>query len=892
MTSLTHHLRILRPVLVILAAISGAVISAQSVGEVDTAFNADDIGNRAGYHIGGVAMALEIQPDGRILCAARNQEGVAYDHHQTGGVFRLFPNGTLDPSFSTLGASAPNTRINSITLQPDGKLLVSSPDLDAFDGFPCHDLIRLHIDGTFDTTFRSPLVTSTGAINDASMLPDGKILIVGSFESINGIAHHGIARLFPDGVLDDSFQSAGLGEYAHIAAVHVEETGSLLIGGRFSSIGDHACGSFARLQADGTVDASVLFPAFNDHDHSPGTVNNIAVLSDGRIAVSGFFDRVDSTLQESTALLLPNGTVDITFEVGSAFNANCCATTSIKDMVVDVNDRLYLVGNFTHYQGNVVSGIIRLLPNGAQDPLFNVRLGVNYGYQPDVYAVGLASTGGIIAIGDINTYGDVLTRNIVHVLEGGEPDLDFDPGTGANSDVLALARQEDGRLLVGGTFSHFNGAFGLYLTRLHADGTLDETFQPPAWSRGSVSSIDVLDDGRILCGGSFRGIGAGTAPVGLVRLFPDGSLDSTFHMYAHPWSSVRDIAVQDDGRIIVAGWMTHYHGTPRSLITRLLPNGELDEAFVTAPQGFTDDGVPAYPPGEYFVHGPYLESILLQPDGKILVAGVFSSYGGMARNRIARLNTDGSIDPTFDAGLHFTSTNAFLGPLEMSLEANGDILIAGHFDNASSPDRDDIVRLTPYGQIDPTFDTDLVTSGVSDFVKLTDGSIIVVGRTSTPNMGTNIHRLLPNGQVDPGFRTEEWHIGSRSHNDHSCLLDDQNGGLLLGGGFTAFDGVGRNNLVRVLLPDAPTSTEPVIQTTSGVIYPNPVLGGQLHFDLGSDRVARTVMRNTTGAIILDTRTPRLTATGTIDVAGIESGIYSITFHGTGIPSTHRLVITK
>lgn len=890
MISCNIRFRVLRYVLVSMSCMVGLVAAAQLAGEVDTEFNAEDIGNRAGYHIGGIAMDLEVQPDGRVLCLLRGNG--MYGSQVTGAVFRLFPDGTLDPSFSTVAGFAPYPMLRSITLQPDGKMLVCGSQFTEFVGFPCHDLVRLHADGTFDPSFQSPTVTFPGSIYDSTVLPDGKILIVGTFESVNGMVHDGIARLFPDGTLDGSFQCAELGANAFIQTVHLEETGSLLIGGRFTTIGDHACGSLARLHPDGAVDATVSFPRFNQYDYSAGGVTNIAVLSDGRIAVSGGFDRVDSTLQESAALLLPTGAVDETFEVGAAFHSNCCATSGIKGMVVDADDRLYFVGNFTEAQGYTASGIIRLLPNGAPDPLFNFGLGVNYGYQPDVSAVALASNGGVIAVGDINTYGNIVTGDIVHVLENGDPDLAFDPGTGANSTVQALARQEDGKLLVGGTFSHFNGEYRLYLARLHADGTLDQTFHPPAWSHGSVRSIEVLTDGRILCGGSFDEIGVDQERVGLVRLNADGSLDNTFQTYSHPSISILDIVVQQDGKITIAGWMNQYHDAPRSLITRLLPDGELDESFTTAPGGFTDQGVVLFPDDGPFVFGPYIESILLQPDGKTLVAGVFSTYGGEERVRIARLNVDGSNDLSFDAGTYFTSTNPFTGPQEISIDALGNITVAGYFDNAGSSDRDDIVRLTSNGQIDPTFDAELVTYGLEDFVKLDDESIVITGRTQPGVTGMNVRRLLPNGHVDPGFRTEVWNSGAGNNGYSNCLLDDMNGGVVLGGTFTAFDGIGKNNLVRIFLPDLSTSVERAQEPTSGAIYPNPLLGGLLHFDLGSNSATRAVVRNATGAITLDTRFPERTLAGTIDASGITSGIYSISFIGAGVPRTYRLVIAE
>ena len=101
-----------------------------------------------------------------------------------------------------------------------------------------------------------------------------------------------------------------------------------------------------------------------------------------------------------------------------------------------------------------------------------------------------------------------------------------------------------------------------------------------------------------------------------------------------------------------------------------------------------------------------IRSVVLQPDGKILIAGDFTSYEGTSRNHIARLNADGSLDTSFDPG---TGTNDDTehdepGGYPIAVQADGKILIGGHFTNYNGTARNRIARLNADGSLDPSFD--------------------------------------------------------------------------------------------------------------------------------------------------------------------------------------------
>ena len=275
------------------------------------------------------------------------------------------------------------------------------------------------------------------------------------------------------------------------------------------------------------------------------------------------------------------------------------------------------------------------------------------------------------------------------------PEDGFNPG--ANDRVNAVAVQPDGRIVVVGSFTTLGGG-GMGTTsrsriaRLNADGSLDGTFDPGA--NDSVSAVAVQSDGKIVVAGAFSllgGGGSGTTPRGrIARLNSDGSLDATFDPGAN--DTVTAVAVQPDGKVLVAGSFTTLGGggtglTPRNRIGRLNSDGSLDTSFN---------------PGANNVVG----AVAVQLDGRIVVGGFFTTMGGggtgtTPRNRIARLASDGTVDATFNPG-----ANGFIATAVV--QGDGKILLGGGFTTlggggTGTTQRNYIGRLNPDGSLDATF---------------------------------------------------------------------------------------------------------------------------------------------------------------------------------------------
>jgi uncharacterized delta-60 repeat protein len=237
---------------------------------------------------------------------------------------------------------------------------------------------------------------------------------------------------------------------------------------------------------------------------------------------------------------------------------------------------------------------------------------------------------------------------------------------------------------------------------------------------------------------------------------------------------VSALALQADGKILVGGDFATLGGggtgtTPRSKIGRLNADGSLDIAFNPGADGA-------------------ISVFALQADGKILVGGLFSKLGGggsgtTTRNRLGRLNADGSLDSSFNPGANY-------GVRTLVVQADGKILVGGDFTTlggggTGTTSRSHIGRLNADGSLDTSFDPGLGPAGTSSVVYTiavqTDGKILVGGqfsRLGTTVPRSNIGRLNADGSVDTNFDPGADHAVS-------VVAAQRDGKILVGGAFMA-----------------------------------------------------------------------------------------------------------
>ncbi|HEY0604683.1 MAG TPA: hypothetical protein VGD58_17325 [Herpetosiphonaceae bacterium] len=331
--------------------------------------------------------------------------------------------------------------------------------------------------------------------------PDGKIVIGGYFTEVQGVARSGIARLNADGTLDLSFDP-GQGTNEGVVALAVQPDGKIVIGGYFTQVDGAARQYLARLNADGSLD-----PAFAIGSGPNDWVMALAVQPDGKVLVGGLFGAVDNVPRAHLARLNTDGSVDMSFATGLG------ADDWVMAIGVQANGKIMLGGYFTYLGGVRSNRVARLSMDGSVDPTFNAGNGPNDG----VFALATQPNGKLV-IGGAFTQVDGMARNLIaRVNPNGSLDSTFNPGSGANDWVKTLALQRDGRIVIGGQFTQFNGVARPYLARLNTDGSLDTTFAATSGVDETVWTVAVQPDEKILLGGVFSQVGGVPRPY-LARL--------------------------------------------------------------------------------------------------------------------------------------------------------------------------------------------------------------------------------------------------------------------------------------------------------------------------------------------------------------------------------------
>jgi uncharacterized delta-60 repeat protein len=376
----------------------------------------------------------------------------------------------------------------------------------------------------------------------------------------------------------------------------------------------------------------------------------------------------------------------------------------------------------------------------------------------------------------------------------------FDNSIGFGSFFLrSIAIQPDGKILCGGDFTTYKGLTENYIIRLNSDGSKDLTFNNFIGFDNQVAIITIQPDGKILCGGfftSYKGVSANR----IIRLNPDGTKDTTFN-YGTGFNGVGgfgviSITIQPDGKILCGGGFNTYKGISANRIIRLNSDGSIDATFNYG-TGFSFFGI---------------DSITLQPDGKILCGGAFTTYKGVSANRIIRLNSDGSIDATFNYGTGFDSDVK-----EIAIQPDGKIICGGQFNQYKGVSANNIIRLNPDGSIDTPFNYGTGFNNNVDTIAIqTDGKIFCGGVFDTYKgvIENGIIRLNPDGSKDLTFDNS---IGFNSQNVKSITIQPD-GKILCGGAFTEYKGYVNNRLIKLNSDGSSASTLNIANIVNSIQY--------------------------------------------------------------------------
>ncbi|GAA4367930.1 delta-60 repeat domain-containing protein [Hymenobacter saemangeumensis] len=687
--------------------------------------------------------------------------------------------------------------------------------------------MRLEADGTPDPSFN---VGSgfNGAVQHLLLQPDGKILATGLFTQVNGQPMEYVARLNANGSIDTGFHIPNGGLNGAGTRLALQADGRIIIAGDFTTVGGQPVNRIARLSTSGGLDTSFTPPTMPAAVYVAG----FGVQPDGNVLVAAGLNSGASGNWLPLMRLLPTGLVDPTFQTGSNFNRWFFSFLSSTEPVILQLDGKILVGTeASTYDGAGIGRVVRLLPSGLLDNSFtSVTSLLNEDLAPS----------SLQALGN----GQILTNTAL--LNGnGSRDISFAPPIQQLGQVRAVVRQPDGKYIVGGNFNEINGLAAANLARLHSDGSPDATFT--ATANGLVNTLALQPDGKVVVGGRFDQLSGGPR-LAIGRLLPNGALDNSFvpSSQSLPLGTpyVRQVALQPNGHVLVLGQFNLVGPNNVQYLSRLNgATGSEDLSFQ-----------PAEPAD--------VESLLVQPDGRIVVAGQTTLMNQSVL--VWRMLPDGPRDP----GFSLTPVTAPRAGGTLALDAAGNIYVGGYFTSYGTVPTAGVAKLLPSGTVDAGFIARL--TGVVNLNCLAvqpNGRVLLGGSflPSSPSGNAGTLRLLADGTSDMTY------TGASGPNANvEQLIVQPDGAIVAAGSFTRVTGDEIAGLTRLVdfnvLTTKARLAHPRVQ-----VWPVPTQG-LLHLSIPADtQVQQICLLDLQGKTVL--RVPTKASTLTLDVRGLSAGVY-------------------
>jgi len=705
-------------------------------GSYDTSFN---IGT--GFS-GGVYKTTIEQPTGKILAAGLFTSYSGSSSLNATRIIRLNTNGTIDTTFVT-GAGLNNyfTVPAHLSVESDGKIYVGGT-FGTYSGSTVNNFIRINPSGTIDNTFDGYAPNSSYGVGFSSNV--NSIFISGSFIYFGGnyLAYkptNYIIRLNTDGTQDTTF-AIGTGFTNQPETLALQSDGKILVGGVFSFYSGSTSFYMTRLNTDGTRDTT-----FNMGTGFNSSVRSLCTQSDGKIVVIGNFTSYSGSSSSNIVRINTNGTRDTTFNIGSGVS-NLQNTTRGSKVISTLDNKLYVSGlGFSTYSGSLVGAIARINSSGTLDTTFNTAPPVSFNNNRGLYSTGtpggysLVLSGSSIIVGGVFAgYKIAPTPSGLMVDATGSYSSSFNIGGGFGSIVRTWATQSDNKILAGGNFLNYNGSNSAYIIRLNTNGTIDNTFNVGTGFNSIVRDLRIQSDGKVIAVGSFTTY-SGSSVNGIVRLNISGTIDNTFNVGVGLQSvtTPEHSLIQPDGKIVVVGQFTTYSGSTSNRVVRINTDGTRDTTFNI---------------GTGFNSNP--QAVSIQSDGKIVCVGGFTSYSGSAGNSITRINTNGTKDNTLNIGTGTSST----GGVQVLVQPDGKIIFTGNWASYSGSSSNGIVRLNPSGSVDTTFahppSSYGMTSTIPNALKIDNEGRIYMGGAFTTYSGSLVNRIVrltPSGSIDTTF---------------------------------------------------------------------------------------------------------------------------------------------
>ncbi len=769
------------------------------------------------------------------------------NNQRRGAVIRFNADGTLDQSFN-VGPQFTNAW--AVIEQANGQVLVGGLNSNESDdsGLPLYRVFRLNANGTRDSSYQSPVFT--GIPRYMTLQPDGKLLVTNPGGSANGGLAN-LQRLNSDGSLDTTFVSPALPvDSTFFTNIVVDATGKILVGGIFTTIAGQPRPGIARLLSDGTLDSTFVPSGFTFAGQMRGIAIQTQGANAGKIVIAGGPLRTSTGTQTTCPVGQTTNCALLRLNADGSLDTNFTLVTSSATGVISVRARLLSLLPDDKLL-TVSTGVARFNADGSIDASYNKPVFSGETFWMDALADGRvyvplspgSSVNGIAA-----------PQQIMRFNADGSADAAFAPGTfQSESYPNDLAFLPDGRFLTWGAFDTVGALARSGAARFNADGTLDTSYA----ITGIANLLGIYSAGVLSDGGLLAAITTGTDPSGVLspvsssiarfsasgaadssyvpdpsvvsaqigagfgirvlpdgkalvwaqtpqrvidgslffkRLNPDGSLDNSFGglsgtdalfgaVYRDATGAISSITAGGfnilgryaDGRLIAAATKGPYALNAATLdytLLRLNADGTLDSTF-SAPtrtwptsQGFT--GNPQVPLTAVF--GSPFSGVSPQADGSVIVYGIFTTLGGQAAPGMARLTSSGALDAAFSVG---TGAELRSRPgrsaqvMHITTDVDGKYWVSGLFDTFGGQAAPGLVRLNADGTVDGSFASPLAyrnyIGGNTRVVFDAAGRPMVLGTflPSADGFPNAIHRLALNM---PLGLTSAWNLVGNGFN--------------------------------------------------------------------------------------------------------------------------------
>jgi uncharacterized delta-60 repeat protein len=693
--------------------------------------------------------------------------------------------GDLDPSFSFDGITRDGVGAGGYNegqagaVQADGKIVVAGRAQYGSASATCA-VSRYLVDGSLDVTFDFDGQAFV-PVNDVflcwtmAIQSDGKI-VVGGDRLGGAVSGFGLARFNSDGSLDPTFDGDGRvvtdvgGSTFRLYSIAVQPDGKIVAAGNVFT-GATTDIVIVRYNSDGSLDNSfdsdgkVLTTIGTGTDEA----HAVAIQADGKIVAAGYVNE-GSAFDFAMVRYNTNGTLDDTFDVDGKVRTQVSDASGIEALAIQPDGKIVAAGSAGANGSNSDFALVRYNLNGSLDTSFDLDgkvmtpMGTGHDFADDLK---ILSDGKILLAGDREQASDY-DFALAKYNADGSLDTSFDgdgkvtTDFGEDETAVTVSIQSNGKLVAVGYRGYDVGGTPKYdaaISRYDANGAIDSTLDGDGklisdlgFQNSTVRAMAMQADGKVVVAGyTFNG---SNNDFSVVRYTTNGFLDPTFDGDGRVIVPILDgndvgnaIAIQPDGKIVVVG-STHNGTNNDFAFVRLNSDGSPDGSFGL--NGKVTVGITFTVAGDEFGN-----AVAIQPDGKIIAGG--STFTNTTKFAFVRLIPDGNLDASFDGDGRLVSQigamNDSAAVNGLALQPDGKIVAAGGFSN-----RFVVARYNTDGSPDLSFfgtgNNILTTGGPAEAVVIQpDGKILAGGSGGSGGFGQNfvVARFNTSGSADAAF---------------------------------------------------------------------------------------------------------------------------------------------